>query len=320
MALIPRELKARVAAIPAPLRGLLLVVAASALFATMHNTIRYVTQVEGVHPFEAAFFRNFMGLIVFIPIFMRSGIAVLRTERFSWHGGRALLNSASMLSWFTALSLMPVADATAISLIGPVFVALLAMFFLGEHVGRVRWLGIALAVAGGLIVVRPGFTETNAGVWLVLFSAVAVSNSKIIAKVLTRTDGPATIVAYQTMLMTPITLVPALFVWQTPTLLQFGLMTAIAVCGTLGHLLFVNAYRLADISLVEPAMFTRMVWAALIGYIAFSEFPDAWTWAGAAVIVVGTTFLARKEARRGRPAQPPPVSPNAPTIDPSPGD
>ena len=114
-----------------------------------------------------------------------------------------------MLSWFTALSLMPVADATAVSLIGPVFVALLAMFFLKEHVGPVRWLGIALAIIGGLIVVRPGFNEVSSGVWLVLFSAIAVSNSKIVAKILTRTEGAATIVAYLTLLMTPITLIPA---------------------------------------------------------------------------------------------------------------
>lgn len=310
------DLSAKVDAIPAGVRGVLLVVLASAFFATMHNAIRYVTQVEGVHPFEVAFFRNFLGLIVFIPIFIRMGVGVLRTPKIHWHMGRALLNSASMLSWFTALSLMPVADATAVSLIGPVFVALLAMVFLKEHVGPVRWLGIVLAIIGGLIVVRPGFTEISSGVWLVLFSAVAVSNSKLIAKILTRTEGPATIVAYLTLLMTPVTLIPALFVWVTPTLEQLGFMLIIGICGTVGHLLFVQAYKLADISLVEPAMFTRMVWAALIGFILFAEFPEFWTWIGAAVIVVGTTLLARREAR----SAPRPVSTVNSTVNPTPGD
>lgn len=295
------------------MRGILLIVLASALFASMHNTIRFVTQVEGMHPFEVAFFRVFLGLIVFIPIFVRDGIGVLRTRRLSWHVGRAFLNGMSMLSWFTALSLMPVADATAVSLIGPVFVALLAMFFLKEHVGPVRWAGIGLAVVGGLIVVRPGFTEISSGVWLVLFSAVAVSNSKLIAKILTREDSPATIVAYMTILMTPIILVPALFVWQTPTLYQLGFLAMIAILGTLGHLLFVYAYKLADMSLVEPVMFMRMVWAALISLILFTEFPDSWTWAGAGVIVVGTTLLARREVRPVAPT----VDPAASTVDPS---
>ena len=190
------------------------------------------------------------------------------------------------------------------------------MFFLKEHVGPVRWLGIALAIIGGLIVVRPGFNEINSGVWLVLFSAVAVSNSKIVAKILTRTEGAATIVAYLTLLMTPITLIPALFVWQNPTLEQLGWMAVIGICGTTGHLLFVQAYKMADISLVEPAMFTRMVWAAIIGYVVFLEFPEFWTWIGAGVIVVGTTLLARREARSELHV----VSPVSSTVNPTVGD
>ena len=305
-------LSARVSSIPAGLRGILLIVLASALFATMHNTIRFVTQ-QGIHPFEVAFFRTFFGLLVFIPIIARTGLVMLlRTERFPLHVGRAFLNSTSMLSWMSALALMPVADATAVSLVGPVFVAILAMMFLGERVGPIRWLGIGFAIAGGLVVVRPGFAEISSGVWLVLLSAVAVSNSKMIAKILTRTESPATIVAYLTILMTPITLVPALFYWQTPTIEQTAYLVVIGILGSLGHLLFVQAYKLADISLVEPAMFMRMVWAAVIGFVLFSEFPDMWTWIGAAVIVVGTTLLARPEAPRAVR----PESPAASTVDP----
>jgi drug/metabolite transporter (DMT)-like permease len=310
------SLNERIAAIPAPVRGLLLVVLASAFFASMHNTIRFVTQTEDIHPFEVAFFRVVFGLVVFIPFFMRSGIGILRTQKLNWHIGRAFLNAMSMLSWFTALSLMPVGDATAVSLIGPVFVAILAMVFLGEHVGPLRWLGIFLAVVGGLIVVRPGFTEISSGVWLVLFSAVAVSNSKLMAKILTRFDSPTTIVAYMTILMIPITAVPAFFVWQTPTPFQLIFLAMIGVFGTIGHLLFVQAYKLADMSLVEPAMFTRMIWAALISLVLFAEFPSPWTWAGAGVIVVGTTLLARKEVRR----VPRRIDPNASKVEPSPGD
>ena len=305
-------LNARIDAIPAGVRGILLIVLASALFATMHNTIRFVTQ-QGIHPFEVAFFRTFFGLIVFIPIIARTGLVMLlRTERFPMHVGRAFLNATSMLSWMSALALMPVADATAVSLVGPVFVAILAMMFLGERVGPIRWLGIGFAIAGGLVVVRPGFAEISSGVWLVLLSAVAVSNSKMIAKILTRTESPATIVAYLTILMTPITLVPALFYWQTPTIEQTAYLVVIGILGSLGHLLFVQAYKLADISLVEPAMFMRMVWAAVIGFVLFAEFPDMWTWIGAAVIVVGTTLLARPEA----PRTVRPVNPAASTVDP----
>lgn len=294
-----QAVKKRVAELPAPVAGFLLVVVASALFAMMHNTIRYVTVSEGIHPFEAAFFRNACGMLVFIPWLVKNGISGFRTKHIGMHLGRASLNSMSMLSWFMALTLIPVADATALSLTGPVFVALLAMAFLAERVGPRRWVGIGLAVLGGLIIIRPGFSEVGLGTWLILFSAVVVSSSKLMAKVLSGKESPATIVALLTFLMVPITLVPALFVWQTPTLVQFVFLAMIGVFGTLGHLLFVQAYKMADISSVEPALYTRMVWAALIGLLLFDEFPDVWTWVGGAVIVVGTTYIARREAVRG---------------------
>ena len=291
--------RARAATIPPPVVGFLLIVLASALFAAMLSTIRFVTVNEGIHPFEAAFFRNLFGIVVFIPWFLKHGVTRLRTNHFGMHLGRAGLNTVSMLSWFTALSLMPVADATALGLMGPVFVAVLAMIFLAERVGPRRWFGIGLAMAGGLIIIRPGFSEVGLGTWLILFAAVIAASSKLMAKVLSGKESAATIVALLTVLMVPITLVPALFVWQTPTLYQLIFLALIGVFGTFGHLLFVQAYKLADISLVEPAIFTRMIWAALIGFVLFAEFPDMWTWIGGGVIVVGTTYIARREAVRG---------------------
>jgi drug/metabolite transporter (DMT)-like permease len=273
-------------------KGLLLVAAAAASAATMHNLIRYMTVEQGFHSFEVAFFRNCMGLIIFVPVLARHGFGLFRTTKLPWHLGRAGINAGAMLCWFSALALIPVGDATAVSLVGPVFVALLAMMFLGEKVGVRRWTGILIAVAGAAVVVRPGVVDVNLGSWLVLCSMALVSGSKVIAKSLSKYDTPTTIVAYVTLLMTPITLVPALFVWQWPTLSQLPWLIAIGLLGTTGHLLFTNAYRLADVSLVDPASFMRMVWAALISYVVFDEFPDTWTWAGAAIIVVGTTWMA----------------------------
>ena len=224
--------RARAAAIPPTLAGFLLIVLASVFFAMMHNTARFLTVDEGLHPFEVVFFRSLFGVVVFIPWLLKNGLGSLRTQHLGLHLGRAGLNSISMLSWFTALSLIPVADATALGLIGPVFVTLLAMAFLGERVGPRRWLGIGLALVGGLIIIRPGFSEVGTGTWLVLFSAVTVSSSKLMAKVLSGTESAATIVALLTFLIFPITLVPALFVWQTPTLEQLAFLAVIGVFAT----------------------------------------------------------------------------------------
>jgi drug/metabolite transporter (DMT)-like permease len=203
------------------------------------------------------------------------------------------VNAAAMICMVSSLALIPVGDVAAVSLVGPVFVALLAILFLGEKVGPRRWLGIFLAVAGAFVVVRPGFVEINLGTILVLMATLLVSNSKVMAKMLSRHDSPTTIVAYVTLLMTPITLIPALFVWQWPNIEQLLWLVAIGLCGTTGHLLFTHAYKLADVSLVEPVSAMRMVWAAVISYLVFTEFPDTWT------------YMARREVARGVQRPPP---------------
>jgi len=275
------------------LKGVILAVTASASFAAMHNAIRYVS--AEIHPFEIAFFRNLFGVLFLVPWFLAVGTESLKTRYVGRHLIRAVVNAASMLAWFMSLSLMPVADATSLALVGPIFVSLGAMWFLGERITARRWLGIGIAVVGALVIVRPGLTSIGLATWLVLFATLCVSTSKLIAKSLSRKDSTAAIVAYLTLFMMPITLVPALFVWQWPTLEQLVLFALIGTLGSTGHLLFVSAYRMTDVSLVEPVMFTRMVWAALIGLLVFFEFPDAWTWVGAAVVILGTTYLARRE-------------------------
>ncbi len=259
----------------------------------MHNTIRYVT--SDIHPFQVAFFRNLFGVLFLVPWFAAVGLGSLQTRHLARHIVRALVNAMSMLAWFTALSLMPVADATSLALAGPIFVAVGAMWLFGEHITPRRWLGITIAALGAIVIIRPGFTGVGLATWLVLFATICVSSSKLIAKSLARTEGTAAIVAYLTLLMMPITLAPALVVWQWPALEQLGLLALIGTLGTTGHLLFIKAYKLADVSLVEPVMFMRMVWAALIGLAVFSEFPDVWTWIGAVIVVFGTTYLARRE-------------------------
>ena len=147
-----------------------------------------------------------------------------------------------------------------------------------------------------LTILRPGFEEIGLGAAAVLLSAVLVTASKLIAKTLTRTESPTAIVAWLTLLMIPVTAVPAAFVWQTPTASQLLMLLGIGALGSCGHLCLVHAYRLADVGLVEPLVFFRLVWAALLGFLIFAEIPDAWVWIGGLLIVAATTWLARREA------------------------
>ena len=285
--------------LPPHIRGVILAVGASAAFASMHVTVRYLT--AEIHPFEVAFFRNAFGFLLLTPWLMKLDRGTLITGKIGLHVVRAVFNSIAMLTWYVALSLLPVAHAISLSLIGPVFIALGAMWFLGESVTRRRWLGIGIATAGALVIVRPGFEPMELGMMLVVVSTVCISVAKLIAKNLSRSDHTPTIVGYLTLLMTPMTMMPALAVWTWPTLEQLGFLVLVSGLGTIAHILYITAYKLADVSRVEPAMFMRMVWAAAIGWLVFAEFPDGWTWIGAVIVVSGTTYIARKEPVRSKP-------------------
>ncbi len=280
------------------LAALALMLLSSLFLATMHGMVRFVS--AGLHPFEIAFFRNVFGFCVLVPWLMRIGSRVFATRRLPLHVTRGFLNAGSMLLWFLGLSLIPLAEATALSLASPLFVTVGAIAFLGEPVRGHRWLGLGLGIAGMLVILRPGFEEIGFGAIAVILSAVLVTASKLMAKTLTRTESPTTIVAYLTLLMIPVTAVPAVMVWQTPTGVEFLMLLGIGGLGSCGHLCLVNAYRLADVGLVEPLVFFRLVWASLFGFLVFVEFPDLWVWIGGALIVAATTHLARSEGGAGR--------------------
>jgi drug/metabolite transporter (DMT)-like permease len=104
-----------------------------------------------------------------------------------------------------------------------------------------------------------------------------------------------TIVAYLSLIMTIVTFIPALFVWQTPTVGELGWFALIGALGSTGHLLVIRAYKYADVSAVEPVTFSRLIFAALAGYLVFGEIPDLWVWVGGGVIVAATSYIAHRE-------------------------
>ena len=282
-------------------RGIILVVISGAFFASMHGSVRMLSRE--LDAMEIAFFRAFFGFVFFAPILLKSRLSVLRTNRFPLHMARGVFNGASLLMWFTALSMVPLGDATALSLTGPLFVSLGAMLILGESVRGARWAALAVGFAGALIIVRPGLQEINFGMVLILLSMLSVTCSKLIAKSLSRTDQPSTIVAYLSLTMMVPSGIAILFVWQTPTIEQLFLMMMIGFLGSCGHMLLTTAYKIADISAVEPVVFARLVWAAIVGWFLFAEFPGIWVWVGGALIVTASTLLARHESRQRRKAK-----------------
>ena len=193
-----------------PLKGMALMLGAGICMAAMHVLIRHVS--DHIHPFEIAFFRNLFALFAMAPWFVKLGWAPLRTSRPGLMLWRAIVNSVCMLGFFMAISLAPLAEVTALGFTAPIYVAILAIFFLGERLGLQRWTAILVGFIGVFVVLRPGFQTIGLGQLLVLGSALGWAICLIMIKILGRTESSVTITVYMSIMMTPMLLGPALYV------------------------------------------------------------------------------------------------------------
>lgn len=282
-------------------RGAILMIVASAFFSGMIGCIREVS--ESIPVFETVFFRNVFGLLALSPLFIRQGFTILRANRYGLLLIRGCMALVFQVTWFYVVTVVPVADAVALSFTAPLFTTVLAIIFLKEVVRLRRWTATLVGFAGAILILRPGFAELDPNLLIAILAAAGMAAAFIVIKILSRTEQPTTIVAYLNLFMVPAALIPALFVWQWPTPEQFMWLFLMGVCGTCAHLAMTKAFAIAETSVIMPFDFMRLPFTALIGYIAFSEVPDAWTWSGAAIIFSSTFYIAHREAQIERAAR-----------------
>jgi drug/metabolite transporter (DMT)-like permease len=288
----------RYRALSAVARGCLLMLLGTLLFAAMHAAIRYTTQ--RLPAVEAAFFRNAFGLVVIAPLLLRHGPGLFYTKRLGLHVLRAVLNVFSMLAFFLGLSMTPIARATALSFTAPLFAALLGALLLGEVFRWRRWTAIVCGFIGALVILRPGLQVVDAGAMLIVASSLLWSVAMVDIKVLGRSESSLTITAYVTVLLIPLTMVPAIVFWRTPSPHIWGWLLFIGVVGTLGQMAVTEALMHADMTVLMPFDFLKLVWATLIGAVAFGEMPDVPTWLGAAIVFASSFYIAWREAKLRR--------------------
>lgn len=265
---------------------------------SMNVVIRYAA--AELHPFEVAFFRCLFGLAVMVPWLLRRGLGMLRTGKVGFYALRAGVSLVSMLTWFYGITLVPLGTATALNFTGPFFSTIGAWLVLHEVVRARRWSAIAVGFIGVFIILRPGSEALDPNLLIILFSAAANGMSIVTLKFLARTDAPSAIVTMLMLYVTPLSLVPALFVWHWPSLATLGWLMLLGTLGTLAHQTTVRAYAAADASACAPFEYLRLPVAAVLAWLAFGETTDTWTWVGAAVIAGSSLYVAHREAKLAR--------------------
>jgi drug/metabolite transporter (DMT)-like permease len=276
----------------------LLAVAAEGLLTLMDAIIKVLSPRYST--LEIAFLRFAFGMVgaVAYALWTRPGWP---TREATLHNGlRAALVVVTATSFFYALSLLPLADAIALSFIAPVLTALMGALILGE---RLDWRIAVALVAGflGMLLIVGGKVgtaglgpEVLVGASAVLLSAVAYAFNIIMLRHRATRDPLAQIILFQNVGPTLILLLPALWVWVTPTMGDLGLF---AVCGTLGvvaHTMLAHAFARVEAAKLAPIGYVTLVWGVLLGFLLFAEVPGPATFAGAALIVVGTLITQRR--------------------------
>ena len=198
------------------------------------------------------------------------------------------------------IRLTPLATGTTIMFLSPILVTLLSIPLLGEKVGPRRWAGIVIGFVGALIVVRPfedGFS-IGAGVPFLLLAALLNASYQLLTRRV-RADDPMTSLLYTAAAGTIFTSVILPWFWTMPGLLDWTLLAASGLMGALGHLCLIRAFRSAPASVVAPFSYSSLVWASLFGFAIWGDWPDKWTWIGAALIVGSGLYIFHRERVKG---------------------
>ena len=255
-----------------------------------------------VNSFQTVFCRLFFAFVVMMPMVFHAGINTVTTTQLKTYMLRSVSGIIAMWTWFYAVTLIPIGEQTALSFLAPLFTTMGAALVLGEVVRVRRWLAIAVGFIGALIIVRPGIVDFTLGHFVAIASALAMGCSMLILKHLTKRDNPLIIVFISHLIMMPMALLPALYVWEWPVFEAWASLIATGPAAVVGHITMTKAYKLADASFVAGIDYARLPFAVLFGWIMFGELSDIWTWVGASIIFASSLYVIQREMRE--PQQP----------------
>lgn len=259
--------------------------------------VRYLAPRYSV--LELIFLRSLINLALMAPWILRTGLGSLKTTRLAEHGLRNVLLYSGNVAWFFGVTMVSLAELSALQFTMPLFTIVMASLALRETIGVHRWTATAIGFAGALIIVRPGYVDTGAGSFVVLAAAFLYSCAYIVTKRLSSTESGNRVVFYMSFYIAIFSFVPAMFVWTTPTWSDALPLIGLGVAGYSTHFCVTQSMAAADASYVAPFDFLRLPLSALLGALLFAEVVDPWTVAGAMIIFGAAYYNTWMEKRAG---------------------
>ncbi len=298
-----------------PIRGAIYMLSAVTSLSILDVAVKILVDDHAYAVAQVGFLRYVIGVVIAAGIAWKAGgLQTLHTSRPLGHGLRAVLNLGTMITFYYALKLLPLADCFAVAYAAPLFVTALSVPLLKEKVGPRRWAAVLIGFAGVMFMLQPSGAGVNTGSLLALSSAFLYALTLITSRQLSTTERSHTILFYYSCVVIVVLGAFMPWEWETPTPEHWLLFIVSGIAGSFGQFFLNQAFRYAEASLIAPLDYTGMVWAILFGFWVWGDVPTWIVLAGAAVVICSSLYIVRREAllrrqgaspSRGQPPTPP---------------
>ena len=284
--------------LPPNVQGALWLVSGGFIFTSTSVMIRLLSsEIESV---QTAFFRAVISVVLLLPMIVSGRVKPWRSKRIAGHFWRTFMGTVSMVLGFYAVSMLPLADATAIAFSQPLFSVVVAALIAGEKVRWRRWSATIVGFVGVLVMVRPGAGSLQLGALVALANAATVAISILLVKRLSDSEPPLMILTQLALFSTVLLAGPAIAVWRWPDLWGWVLAIGVALSATVGQYFWVQAFKAGEMSAVAPFEYLRLPFAVFVGWLIWGETPVIWTYVGAAIVIASALYIAHREAELAR--------------------
>jgi drug/metabolite transporter (DMT)-like permease len=284
--------------LPPNVQGALWLVSGGFIFTTNGVMIRLLSaEIESV---QTAFFRAVISVIMLLPFIAMGRVRPWASKRIAGHFWRTFMGTCSMVLGFYAVSMLPLADATALAFSQPLFSVMVAALIAGEKVRWRRWGATIVGFLGVLVMVRPGADSLQPGAIVALANALTVAISIFLVKRLSDSETPLMILTQFAIFSTLLLAVPAIWVWRWPDAWGWTLAVGVSLSATVGQYFWVQAFKAGEMSAVAPFEYLRLPFAVFVGWLIWGEMPVIWTYVGAAIVIASALYIAHREAQLAR--------------------
>ena len=258
------------------------------LFSVMGICIRYAS--HSVDNYTIVFFRNVVGLILFLPFIFKQGTGFVKTEKLWMHTWRSIVGLAAMYGFFYAIAHLKLSNAMVFTYSSPIFIPVIAWLFLKEKITIAMICAAVLGFIGVFCVAKPDQGLLNWISVIGIASSLLASMAFVTVRALTQTEPPERIVFYFCLIGSALSVIPMFWVWRPYHLQELLFLIGAGILANVSQIFMSHAYRLAPAGQIAPVNYMAIIFAGIWGFLLWNEVPDLYSVIGFGFILIAITL------------------------------